>query len=72
MVGSRIIISSASNGRWSWGEQAYNILSHYQAILDITTYLSLNKRSMRAFDMDLFRLHTGALWPRCVLSMAIS
>src|SRR5262245_60525792 len=34
---------SASNGRLSWGEQAYNILSQYQAILDITTYLSLNK-----------------------------
>jgi hypothetical protein len=27
----------------SWGEQAYNILSQYQAILNITTYLSLNK-----------------------------
>jgi hypothetical protein len=34
---------SASNGRLSWGEQAYNILSQYQAILDIATYLSLNK-----------------------------
>src|SRR2546428_1688698 len=42
-----IIISSASNGRLSWGEQAYNILSQYQAsypaILDIATSLSLNK-----------------------------
>jgi len=34
---------SASNGRLSWGEQAYKILSQYPAILDITTYLSLNK-----------------------------
>jgi hypothetical protein len=34
---------SASNGRLSWSEQAYNILSQYQAILDIATYLSLNK-----------------------------
>jgi hypothetical protein len=34
---------SASNGRLSWGEQTYNILSQYQATLDITTYLSLNK-----------------------------
>ena len=39
----RIIESSASNGRLAWGEQAYNILSQYQEILDITTYLSLNK-----------------------------
>jgi hypothetical protein len=41
------IACSASNGRLSWGEQAYNILSQYQAsypaILDIATYLSLNK-----------------------------
>ena len=40
-------LRSASNGRLSWGEQAYNILSQYQAeypaILDIATYLSLNK-----------------------------
>ena len=50
----------------------YSILSEYQAILDIATSLSLNKWSMRAFDMDLFRLHTGAPWPRCVLSIAIS
>jgi hypothetical protein len=34
---------SASNGRLSWGEPAYSILSQYPAILDITTYLSLNK-----------------------------
>ena len=38
---------SASNSRLSWGEQAHNILSQYQAsyqaILDIATYLSLNK-----------------------------
>ena len=27
---------------------------------------------MRTFDMDIFRLHTGAPWPLCVLSMAIS
>ena len=29
-------------------------------------------QSMRAFDMDIFRLHTGAPWPLCGLSMAIS
>jgi hypothetical protein len=34
---------SASNGRLSWSEQASNILSQYQAILDIATPLSLNK-----------------------------
>ena len=34
---------SASNGRLSWSEQASNILSQYQAILDIAAYLSLNK-----------------------------
>ena len=33
---------SASNDRLSWSGQAYNILSQYQAILDITTSLSLN------------------------------
>src|SRR2546428_2548289 len=27
---------------------------------------------MRSFDMDIFILHTGAPWPLCVLSMAIS
>jgi hypothetical protein len=32
----------------------------------------LEPRSMRSFDMDIFRLHTGAPWPLCVLSMAIS
>src|SRR5262245_60483347 len=34
---------SASNGRFSWGEHAYSILSQYQAILDLATYVSLNK-----------------------------
>jgi hypothetical protein len=29
-------------------------------------------QSMRSFDMDIFRLHTGAPWPLCGLSMAIS
>jgi len=29
--------------RLSWGAQVYSILSQYQAILDIATYLSLNK-----------------------------
>jgi hypothetical protein len=29
--------------RWSIGAQVYSILSQYQAILDIPTYLSLNK-----------------------------
>ena len=28
--------------------------------------------SMRSFDLDIFRLHIGASWPLCVLSMAIS
>jgi hypothetical protein len=38
-----LINGSASNSQLSWGEQAYNILSQYQAILDIAAYLSLNK-----------------------------
>jgi hypothetical protein len=32
----------------------------------------LGPRSMRAFDMDIVLLHTGAPWPLCVLWMAIS
>ena len=31
----------------------------------------LGLRSMCAFDMDIFILHTGAPWPPCVLWMAI-
>jgi hypothetical protein len=31
----------------------------------------IGPRSMGAFDMDIFRLHTGTPWPRCVLSRAI-
>jgi hypothetical protein len=55
----RSISCSASNGRLSWGEQAHNILSQYQAILDITTYLSLNNlfgivgRRMILYFLDL-------------------
>ena len=32
----------------------------------------LGPRPMRAFDMDIVLLHTGALWPLCVLWMTIS
>ena len=68
MTGSRRRQSSASKGRVSWREH----VSAYPAIWDIATSLSLKKRSMCACDMDLFRLHTGAPGPRCVLSMVIS
>src|SRR5262245_43381523 len=42
---SRRLLCSASNGRLSWGEQAYRILSQYPAILDIATAVSLNQLS---------------------------
>src|SRR5262245_57981774 len=54
------------------GGQPPAIGSHYvSASSDKECAVPMGPRSMRAFDMDLYRLHTGAPWPRCVLSMAI-
>src|SRR5438128_401276 len=51
---------------WAWEPPVRQIPA------DQRVALRIGPRSMRSFDMDIFRLHTGAPWPFYVLWMAIS